>query len=161
MKTSYELVLRRAKKELRQNPLKKGDRVLVLDDKTSNSDVAAAILKDIIKGMPVKITKSSKPSAKSRFNKIILPNSLEDECEELLRFIFDKEKMKKYPKNTIKLLKNIKADEIEKIAKAKKIKPKRKKAKKSRIKIMLDALEKRYPNYKFSLLNSRKEFESL
>lgn len=165
MKTRHELALRRARKEVSRSPLRRGDRVLILDDRSINPAVGEALLREIIGGLPVAIKRAEKLT--QGYNRVIVPSSLEDECVEFLQFILEKKPMAKYPKSAIKLLRSLKEGEIEAVARSKNIaksaKPgkKGKKQEKCRERIMVDRLESRYPGYKFSLLNSRKEFEGL
>lgn len=158
-----ETIEKRVRKNLRKKSLIcKGDRILIIDNNSKEYAVGEFLLKNIIKDLPVKIEtkKSEKLSyASSNHNKIIVPWSLDDETEEFLNFMFSKKKTKKFGKKYHKLLKNISEEEIEKFAEIKRFKYKHKK--RSRIKEMLDTLEKRYPGYKFSLLNSIKEVKSL
>lgn len=154
-----EIVEKRVRKELRTKRLiRKNDLILMVDDGSKEFVVGGYLLKNIIKNLPVKIDikKSSKNTEK--YNKIIIPWSLDDEAEEFLDALFNKKKKQKQNKKIIKLLINLSDEEIKLFAKIKGFKYK--KRPKSKIKKMLDLLEKRYPGYKFSLLNSTKALSS-
>ncbi|MBN2111570.1 hypothetical protein JW707_00570 [Candidatus Woesearchaeota archaeon] len=158
-----ELIEKRVRKDMRTKRLiRKNDRILLINNESKEYHTGYYLLKRIIKDLPVKIEtrKTSNLAASSKkHNKIIIPWSLDDEAEEFLNMVFSKKKPKKFSKKTIKLLKNVTEEEIEIFAKIKKFKC-RKQAK-PRIKKMLDELEKRYPGYKFSLLNSIKQMKEL
>lgn len=158
-----EMIEKRVRKELRTKKLiQKNDKILFINNGSKEYFVSNYLLKSIIKNLPVKINakKSSKLNLISaKHNKIIIPWSLDDEAEEFLEFIFNKNKPKKLSKKAIKMLKNVSDEEIELFAKIKRFKYK--KTIKSKIKHMLDKLENKYPGYKFSLLNSIKQMKEL
>ncbi len=156
-----EIIEKRVRKDFRTKKLiRKNDRILMIDNGSKEFAVGGYLLNNIIKNLPVKITKIKtnktilpKKTTK-KYDKIIIPWSLDDECEEFLNMVFNKKKRSKFSKKTIKPLMNVSDEEIELFAKIKGFKYK--KRPKSKIKKMLDLLEKRYPGYKFSLLNSTK-----
>ena len=158
------IIEKRVRKGLRIKKLiRKNDRILVVDNGSKESAVGGYLLKNIIKDLPVKITKikTSKaitPKTTKRYDKVIIPWSLDDEAEEFLEMLFNKKKKAKPGKKTIKLLKNVSEEEIELFAKIRKFRFR--KAKKTKIKQMLDNLEQRYPGYKFSLLKSTEGLSS-
>ena len=155
-----KIVEKRVRKELRTKKLiRKNDRILVVDNGSKEFAVGHYLLKNIIKNLPVKIAKIKTnkailPKTTKKYDKVIIPWSLDDEAEDFLNALFNSKKQTKSSKKAIKLLMNISDEEIGLFAKIKKFKYR--KRKKSKIKQMLDMLEKRYPGYKFSLLNSIK-----
>lgn len=160
-----EIIEKRVRKGLRtKKVIRKNDKILVIDDRSMKSAVGKYLLKSIIKGLPVEIDikKSKKPDISSaKHTKIIVPWSLEDECEEFLKIVFEKKNPARFPKKAVKLLKNVSEDEIESFARIKKLKPNKKKKPKSKIREMLDKLEKNYPGYKFSLFKSAERIKSI
>lgn len=156
-----EVIEKRVRKELRTGKLiRKNDRILFIDNGSKEFKVGYALLTSIIKDLPVKISiKKSKSIAASsalskKYDKIIAPWSLEDEDEQFLDFLFSRKKPKQMCRNAVKLLMNISEDEISAFAAIKGFKFREKP--KSAVRKILDSLEKRYPGYKFSLLNSIK-----
>lgn len=164
-----KVVEKRVRKELRtKNPLKKNNKIVIINNNSKESAVSEYLLKKIIKDLPVDITlkKSTKLNLSSKtlkkYNKIIIPWSLEDEISEFIESLFNKTSITKFSKKSIKLLKVLSEEEIAMYAKIKKLEyNKQIKRKKSKVKIMLDNLENRYPGYKFSLLNSTRNINSL
>lgn len=161
-----KVIEKRVRKCLRtQNPIKKNDKILVINNESKEFAVGDYLLNSILKGLPVEITiKKSKTlnlpaKTTGKYNKIIIPWSLDDEDAEFIGFLFDKNPKTRFSKKSIKLLKNISEDEIILFAKIKRFKYKEKK--KSGIKKMLDNVENKYPGYKFSLLNSIKNLDNL
>ncbi len=138
--------------------IRKNDRILMVDDGSKEFVVGKYLLKNIIKNLPVEITVKKSAKTAKEYDKIIIPWSLDDEAEEFLGIVFNKKKKQKQNKKIIKLLINLSDEEIELFAKIKGFKYRKKP--KSKIKEMLDLLEKRYPGYKFSLLNSIKALSS-
>ncbi len=155
-----KIIEKRVRKDMRTNQLiKKNDKILILDNESKESVVGRFLLKSIIKDLPVKISISKSKKSNAKYNKIIVPWSLDDEAEKFLDTIFSKKKPAKHSKNEIMLLKNLSEEEIETFAKIKRFKYRKKQ--RSKTKKMLDSLEKRYPGYKFSLLNSIKQASQL
>jgi tRNA(Ile)-lysidine synthase TilS/MesJ len=154
-----EIIEKRVRKEFRTKKLiKKNDRILMIDNGSKEFAVGEYLLNNIIKNLPAKIEIKKSSKSTKKYDKIIIPWSLDDECEEFLNMVFNKKKQPKFSKKAIKLLMNVSDEEIGLFAKIKGFK--HKKRKKSKIKQMLDLLEKRYPGYKFSLLNSTKALSS-
>jgi hypothetical protein len=148
-----EVIEKRVRKDMRINEwIKKDDRILLIDDNSKEAKVGEYLLKSIIKGLPVKITK--KKSKLGKFDKIIIPWSLDREVEASLAGIFAKSPKNQRSKKEIRLLRNVLDREIEVFAKIKgfryanKARPK--------LQIMADKLEEKYPGCKFSVLNSMK-----
>jgi len=173
-----KVIEKRLRKDIRAaKSIQKNDKILLINNESKEYYVGEFLLKSIIKQLPVKIyvkkSKSLKMPQKisKKYDKIIIPWSLDDEAEEFLNNIVgknqNKSKKSAESKKEIRILKNISEEEIEFFAKIKKFKYKsaetKTKAAKSRSKTkkMLDELEKRYPGYKFSLLNSIKQVKSL
>jgi len=164
-----EVIEKRVRKELRtKNPLKKNNKIVIINNASKESAVSEYLLKKIIKGLPVDITikKSSKLNLPSKtvqkYDKIIIPWSLEDEAAEFLELLFNKTPITKFSKKSIKLLKVLSEEEITMYTKIKKLKyNKQSKKKKSKVKIILDTLEKKYHGYKFSLLNSTRNIKGI
>jgi hypothetical protein len=159
-----ELIEKRVRKQLRTGKIiKKNDRILFINNESKEYYAGYHLLKSIIKGLPVKIeikkSKSLNPKPAKKYDKVIVPWSLDDEAEEFINLLFNKKKPKKFSKKSVKLLHNVSEEEIELFAKIKRFKYR--KTKKSKIKQMLDKLENRYPGYKFSLLNSTKQMKGL
>jgi tRNA(Ile)-lysidine synthase TilS/MesJ len=153
-----KIIEKRVRKGLRTKKLiKKNDRILLIDNGSKEAKAGEFLLKSIIKDLPVKIDakKAKKISSTKKYDKIIMPWSLDDEAEQFLSMVFNKKKHAKYAKKAVKLLKSLSEEEIEQFAKIKRFKYKKKQ--RSKTKQMLDKLEKRYPGYKFSLLNSIKQ----
>ncbi len=163
-----KVIEKRVRKDMRLNKwIEKNDKILFVDDNSKEAKVGDYLLKSIIKGLPVKITKRKSASNASKYDKIILPWSLDMEVEEKLGLIFSKipkipkkqqQKKMKEEKKEIRLLRGLLDKEIEIFAKLKKFKCK--KGSKSKLQKMVDKLEERYPGCKFSVLNSMKLLNS-
>lgn len=186
-----KVIEKRLRKDIRASKaIQKNDKILLINNESKEYYVGEFLLKSIIKQLPVKIDiKKSKSleipqNISKKYGKIIIPWSLDDEAEEFLNEVVGKNKIKaknqnknkkkiKKPtesKKEIRLLKNISEEEIAFFAKIKRFKYKTAKLKtkygnpvpsRSKTKKMLDELEKKYPGYKFSLLNSIKQVKSL
>jgi len=160
-----KIIEKRVRKDIRTKKLiRKNDRILMINNSSKEFFVSGFLLRKIIKELPasIAIRKSKKlnigQAIAKKYDKIIVPWSLDDETEGFLGYLFNKEKQQKFSKKTIKLLKNVSEEEIALFAKIKKFRYRQ--GKKSKIKKMLDMLEQRYPGYKFSLLNSIKQMGS-
>ena len=161
MEPNITAIKKRIRKSMAAKPFKKGDRILVLGSGDAKAAVTEFFLRDILKGFPAEITKEKSAKNSAKYDKIIIPWSLEDECSEFIEGLFGGKIAVKSQKKEIRLLKGVKEEEINAVAKSQKLKFKKHDEKKSKIRIMLDLLEKKYPGYKFALLNSIKELEGL
>ncbi len=168
-----KLIEKRVRKEVRLRKLfSRKDHILILNDKTKESLVSQYLLRSILKHLPVTFLvfevenrfniseKKLKTIVKTdAVNKIVLPWSLEDEVEYFLSKMFGKLEFEKPKKPLrIKLLRNVSDKEIEIFAKIKGFKYKKSKPYNKDIREMLNKLEKKHPEIKFSVLKS---FDSL
>ena len=119
-----EKIQKRVRKEIRMHDLfKKGDTILIIDDDSVFSKVNQVILKESIQGLPVKIVIQKKrytlgENISSKYNKIVIPWSIEKEDSYFLECILSGKK----PNYTghffigstqyVKLLVDVKEEEI-------------------------------------------------
>ena len=125
-----KIIEKRVRKHLRtEKSIKKNDKILIINNNSKEFYVGEYLLKRIIKDLPVKIDikKSSKPETLAKYNKIIIPWSLDNEAEIALNINFNKKPKTKESKKTIKLLKCLSEEEIEMFARIKKFKYKKSK----------------------------------
>lgn len=161
-----KIIEKRIRKYIRINKIfKKNDRIFIIDD------LSFFLVKNIIKDLPVEISLKnmdiedlSKKAVKNKLkkdkiNKIVIPWTLEDEANIFLNNLFAK-KNNKLNKKYIKLLISITDKEAGLFAKINKIDFKENK-KNNDIKNMLDALEQKYPETKFSLLRSIEQMKKI
>ncbi len=165
-KCLLELSEKRVRKGLKQSgPVNKGETIVFIDDGSAKSKASIALFRDIVQGLPVNVkirsAKSAAGISKPANARVVIPWSLEDECTHFLSALFSGKKEASFPKNSIMLLKELSEDEITAIAKAKCLKFSRPEKKKDKIRLLIDSLEKRYPGYKRSLLNSIKEIRQI
>jgi hypothetical protein len=133
-----ELVEQKIKHNLRGYSIKKDSRLLVLD-KPSRYVIEKVI------NLPVNIIAKGKADYK------ILPWTMDDENEMLIKSFFENKNMQKEDKKTVKLFYPLSKKEVEGYLKSKKISYK---AEKSEINRMMDEFEEKYPGTKASLLKS-------
>lgn len=161
-----KIIEKRIRKYVRINKIfRKNDKILVIDD------LSFFLVKSIIKDLPAKIflknmgiddlSKSTVKNKikKEKINKIIIPWTIEDEANLFLNNLFSK-KNKKINKKFIKLLMTITDKEAGLFAKINKLNFKENKKNKD-IKNMLDSIEEKYPETKFSLLKSIKQMKEI
>ena len=168
-----KVIEKRVRKDVRLKRLfSRDDHILILDDKTKESIVSQYLLNSILNHLPVTIfifeiedrfnldEKNLKAIVRTGcINKIVLPWSLDDEGECFLSKMFGKLDFEKQKKpERIKLLRNVSEKEIEVFAKIKRFKYKKLKPYNKDIREMLNTLEKKHPEIKFSVLKS---FDSL
>jgi len=164
-----KIIEKRARKEIRLKKLiRKNDNILIINDGSAEYFVSEYLLKKIIKDLPIKITTKKQKyelgdSVSGAYNKIIVPWNADKEDEYFLKSIFENQDLKYRghykikSKLYIKLLLTVLQAEVEIFAKIKGLKIKARK--KTNIGIMLDELEKEYPEMKFSLLKSFQELQ--
>jgi len=135
-----KIIEKRIRKYIRINKLiKKNDKLLIKDP------LSLYFIKKIIKS-PIKIINKKGKNAKE-----IFPWSLDDECSLFLDLFFNKNfNIKNIENNKIKLFKTITDEELTEFSKIKHIKYKQ--LKKHRNINLLDNLNKKYPDIRFSLL---------
>jgi tRNA(Ile)-lysidine synthase TilS/MesJ len=167
-----KIIQKRIRKEIREKRLiEKGDKILVLDDGSAESKMIASLLREIIKGLPVKIeTKRTGyilgDEIKDRFNKIIIPWNADKEGEHLLSCFFEKKKprylshFRMKGKTYIKPLVHVLHKEIAEFCRIRKIKFKEDN-KKSTASEMIGKLQKEYPEITFSLVKSSELLEKI
>ena len=163
------IIEKRIRKELRQKKLiSRGDNILVIDDSSAEARSGIYLLQSAIKGLPVEI--SIRKSAfvlgknlKGSFNKVIIPWSADREGEYFMGCVLGNRKpvhlgnFRHGKKTYIKLLLPLLDEEIQAYAKIRQLSSK-KKEEKSLEKDLLDKLEQEYPEAKFSVLKSSREF---
>jgi len=166
-KCFQKIIEKRVRKEIRLKKLiSKNDNILIINDGSAEFFVSERLLKNIIKDLPVEI-KVKKQKYKlgdtitGKYNKIIIPWNADLEDEYFLSNLFGNKKPKYAghykikDKTYLKLLLTVLQAEVEIFADILKLKFKTRK--KSNIGIMLNELEKEYPEVKFSLLKSSQE----
>ncbi|MBS3097189.1 hypothetical protein J4209_00170 [Candidatus Woesearchaeota archaeon] len=148
------IIEKRIRKHIRINKIfKKNDNILVI------GDLCHYLVKKIIKDLPVKIIKTKKIK-RTKGYKVVIPWTLDDETNCFLNEILSKGKTKARESAYIRLLENITDEEALLFSKLKGISFKPKKKNKD-IKSILDQLEERYPETKFSLLKSINQIKRL
>ncbi len=145
------IIEKRIRKNARINKLfSKGDKILV------QGDLAELVLKDIIKGLPVKIFKRKAVNKefikKNKIDKIVVNWTMDDEIINFLKNFFDGKKEKK-DKKVVKLLKVVSDEDLKNFSKIKKIKFVPNKKDKNIVE-MVEYMAERYPDTKEKLLNS-------
>ena len=136
---------RRAKMELkRAGEVKKGDIVLLVNDRSKEAKVSEYFLRNIVAKVPCKIIISEK---EQKADKIIIPWDADDEALMTLQHICEQ---KPLFKGKIKLLKGLLDSEVALVAEIKGFEYQETKSD-SPAKPLLDNLEKLYPGTKFSL----------
>lgn len=141
------IIEKRIRKRIRLNKLfKKGDRILVKDE------LSFFLVKRIIKDLPVKLFRKSNKNGK--MSKIVTKRTIDDKLSDYLENIFFGRKMGKNRRTSI--LDVITDNEALMFSKINKIKFKPNK--KDLVLVnMLDRLEKKYPEIRFSLSKSVSE----
>jgi len=137
---------RRAKMELkRAGDVKKGDKILLMNDRSKEFRVSELFLRSITQKVPctIKISESEEPA-----DKVIIPWDADDEALMALQHICEQKPL--FNQGKIKLLKGLLDSEVALVAKLKGIKYEEKNAT-NPAKPLLDNLEKLYPGTKFSL----------
>jgi hypothetical protein len=135
-----ELVEHKIKHNLRKYGIKKDSRLLVTDK------ASEYIIRRVV-NLPVKIVKRGPADL------VILPWTLDDSNESLLKRFFEKKRQREN-KNTVKLFEPLSKDEIKQYFAIKKVKycPK-----KTEINRVLDEFEQKYPGTKSSMLSSEEK----
>ncbi|HDD70611.1 MAG TPA: hypothetical protein ENF94_00460 [Candidatus Woesearchaeota archaeon] len=142
---------KRVRKELqRYRWFKKGDKVLILDDSTSKTDILKEVFLPLVEAIriPVKIGKRRRKGYR-----IVTPENADDECHAFLAAITKNKEWKK--KEEIKPLRQITDEEIQLYIKIKGFNPY--KRKKDELYEFIDDMEKKYPETKFALLKSSEQ----
>jgi hypothetical protein len=155
----------RAKQAIREiGWLKPNEKILVINDGTAAGVAAEYLLSRVIGGLPAKITVKKKISAGEsaknfgRFNRVIIPYSIDDKIEMFLRQMFEGEKLKK-SKQELWLVEHLTDEEIEQLLKLKKLKFKQKK--KGKLGLLLARLEQRLPRTRFALARASELFRKI
>ena len=158
----FELVERRAKEAIRGiGWLKKGEKVLVVNDGTAAGVASEYLLKKVVGGLPLKITvrrKLGQAGSAKGFDRIVMPYSIDDKIEMFLRRMFENKKLKKGNKE-LWLVEHLANDEIEQFLTLKNLKFRQKK--KSKLGLLLDKLEQRLPKTRFALARASETFRKL
>lgn len=143
------IIDKRLRKYCRINKIfKKGDNILVI------GDLAEHFVKNIIQNLPVKIKALKRlPKSTKGYTKVVLPITMEDEICNFLDQLFSKDfKLKKQNKKTVKLFKVISEEELKVYCKINKLNFKKRNP--DRYTKILDTMEKKYPQTRYSVLNS-------
>ena len=158
----FELVERRAKEAIRGiGWLKKGEKVLVVNDGTAGGVASEYLLKKVVGGLPLKITvrrKVGQAGGAKGFDRIAMPNSIDDKIEMFLRQVFEAKKLKR-GKKELWLVEHLADNEIEQFLKLKNLKFRQKK--KSKLGLLLDKLEQRLPKTRFALARASELFRKV
>jgi len=146
------LIERRIRRNTRINKLfSKGDRLLVL------GEINKYFVKSILKELPVKLFFSKKEDnafvKKNKINKIVIQWTLDDDINAFVKALFEGGKVKKMPKNYVKLLVSATDKEIALFARIRKIsfKPR---GKDILVQKFLDNIEKKHHNIKYNLMKN-------
>ena len=160
-----EMAENRAKQAIREiGWLNPNEKILVVNDGAAAGVAAEYLLKKVIGGLPVKITVKKKISAAAsakgfdRFDRVIMPYSIDDKIEMFLRQMFEGKKLKK-SKKELWLVEHLTDNEIEQLLKLKKLKFKQKK--KSELGLLLASLEQRLPRTRFALARASELFRKI
>lgn len=144
-KCFLDVMERRAKMELkRAGEVKKGEKVLILDDGSKEAKVAELFMRALTASVPCSIVVST--NATTPHDKLIIPWDADDEALEALQHICESKPLQN---NGIKLLRGLLDSEVALVAKLKNIPLTEKPA--SEAKKLLDHLETLHPGTKFSL----------
>lgn len=176
--TSMAAIEKRIRKNARLNrAFSAGDRILITDNNSKESEMNKYLVPRVIKDLPAKIFACKTKKAnyfnnkklnafikKHKINKVVLPTKLDQECCDFLDAYFQNKrfngigyKIKKGNTEYVKLLRNITEEECRHFAKQKKLKYKENKKGKNQTNIFLQELSKKHPEIKFSLLKSMDE----
>ncbi len=152
---------KKVKKTLKKAGIKKGDKILLINDKTAKGVVNEFLFRSIIKGLPLEIhiKASFDENDLKIYEKIIIPDSLDDSSERILIGILNAEQLDENNK-IARLLENLSEKEIEACAKIKNL-VYESAHKKSRILSIFDKIEQYYPGSKLSFIKAVKELRQL
>ncbi len=157
-----ELAQNRAKQAIREiGWLKPREKILIVNDGAAAGVASEYLLKKVIGRLPVKITAKKKIGAgesSKRFDRVVMPYSIDDKIEMFLRRMFEGERLKRGRKE-LWLVEHLTDDEIKQLLKMKKLKFKQKK--KSRRGLLLAELEKRLPRTRFALARASELFRKI
>lgn len=165
------MIEKRVRKEMRVNSLlSKNDRALILDDGTEKGAVCTFLLKKIIKDPTIKfvVEKISGHNISggygrtgygrtSRYNKIIVPWTLDDEASYYLKSMFENHKNPKHllhGKKMIKPLIGVTREEAAEFAGIKRLRYTSSKPFDMDIQKMIDTMEAKYPGTKPGILKN-------
>ena len=129
----------------RAGEVKKGDIVLLMNDRSKEAKVSELFLRSITEKVPCTIIVSEK---EQKADKIIIPWDADDEALMTMQHICEQKPI--FNQGKIKLLKGLLDSDVALVAKIKGIEYKETKSD-SPAKPLLDKLEKLYPGTKFSL----------
>jgi uncharacterized Zn ribbon protein len=139
-----ELVEHKIKHNLRQYSIKKDSRLLVKDR------ASEYVVRKVV-NLPVNIVKSG------RYDRIILPYTLDDQNEAMLKRFFEK-KRQKADSRAVRLFEPLSKDELKQYLAIKKV---RYSPSKTDINSMLDDFEQKYPGTKASILSSEEKLSRI
>lgn len=143
-----EVLERRVRKVLKDAGwLKRDQKVCFADEKSAQAKAALALLKAVIKGLPVQYVQEQ-PEV------VLSAKTADDEAEVFLHQLFAG---KLEQQNTVNLLANITTAEIEKYCHLENIDGE--KAEKSELRTKLEALDQRYPGTMFALQKGKESFK--
>ena len=143
-----EIIEKRVRKELREfDWVKKGERVLLVNDGSQQAAVGIAIFRRILGSVPVDIKEAH--SIDYSFDRVVVPWSADEEVERRLQRVFEGKKEVEDVK-VVHLMRTVMRDEIALYASVRGLQgvPR----KRSEFGAVLDRFDSRYPGMKLSLL---------
>lgn len=148
-----ELIEQRTRKTLAKKGLKKGDKILIIDDGSKEFIVGEYLFRKIIEKVPLTIEIKKKEEtdiekARQEYTAIILPRDMDDEAETLLLAMINNIPLQK--DNTINVLEKVYDEEVKIFADIKKFNYKEQE--KSHIKKSLETIKQKYPQAEFALM---------
>lgn len=156
-----ELIEHRAKKALSKQNLKKGDKILIIDDGSKEFYAADFLFRKLMDKVPLTIDTKKKETvdvekAQKEYTAIIVPQDMDDAAETLIIAMINNKQLKK--DKTINVLENIYDREVKLFADIKKFKYTEQEQ--SDIKKALNKIETKHPNSEFAMLQSLKAMKN-
>jgi len=137
---------RRVRRDLRaSNPLKKGEKIAILNNGSKESKITEYILKGIAKDLPIELATINEPQ--EGFDKTFIPWNADDESNAFLEEVFENKPVQK----GLKLLKSCSEEELQHMARILDLPQTTNIKKYSKL---ISAFEKTYPGTVFSIVKS-------
>ncbi len=152
-----ELIESRAKKALSKQNLKKGDKILIIDDGSKEFLVGEYLFRKLMQKVPIVIEIKKKDAinlenAQKEYTAIILPQDMDDEAESLIDAMINNKTLQK--NKIINVLQNVYDREVKIFADIKKFKYTEQE--KSKIQNALNKIEQKYPQAQFAMVQNIK-----
>jgi len=155
-----DLVENRARKALSGKNLKKGDKILIVDDGSKEFIVGEYLFKKILEKIPLTINVKKKDKidlekAQKEYTAIILPQDMDDEAETLITAMIENKPLQK--EKIINVLQNVYDKEVKLYADIHKFDYLEQE--KGKIQKAISKIEKSYPQVQFAIVQSIKSMQ--